>query len=51
MSDSTVATKRASQRRMLLLLVALFFVPLAASFILYYAVGWRPAGGTNHGEL
>ena len=39
------------QRRMLLLLVALFFVPIAASFILYYGVGWRPAGGTNHGEL
>jgi hypothetical protein len=26
-------------------------VPLAAAFILYYGVGWRPAGGTNHGEL
>jgi hypothetical protein len=39
------------QRRMLLLLVGLFFVPLAASFILYYAVGWRPSGGSNHGEL
>ncbi len=36
---------------MLLLLVALFFVPLATSFVLYYVVGWRPAGGTNHGEL
>ena len=36
---------------MLLLLVALFFVPLAASFILYYGMSWRPAGGTNHGEL
>jgi hypothetical protein len=36
---------------MLMLLVALFFVPLAASFILYYGVGWRPAGGSNHGEL
>jgi hypothetical protein len=36
---------------MLLLLVALFFVPLAASFILYYGLGWRPSGGTNHGEL
>ena len=36
---------------MLLLLVALFFVPLAASFILYYGMDWRPAGGTNHGEL
>jgi hypothetical protein len=38
-------------RRTLLLLAALFFVPLAAAFILYYGVGWRPAGGTNHGEL
>jgi hypothetical protein len=40
-----------SQRRTLLILTALFFVPLAAAFILYYAVGWRPAGGSNHGEL
>jgi hypothetical protein len=38
------------QRRTLYLLLALFFVPLAASFALYYS-GWRPAGGTNHGEL
>src|SRR6185369_14289666 len=21
------------------------------AFILYYGIGWRPAGGTNHGEL
>jgi hypothetical protein len=40
-----------SQRKTLLLLTALFFVPLAAAFILYYGVGWRPAGGSNHGEL
>ena len=40
-----------SQRRTLLILVALFFVPLAAAFILYYGVGWRPSGGSNHGEL
>jgi hypothetical protein len=40
-----------SQRKTLLILVALFFVPLAAAFILYYGVGWRPAGGSNHGEL
>jgi hypothetical protein len=40
-----------SGRRMLLILAALFFVPLAASFTLYYGVGWRPAGGSNHGEL
>ena len=39
-----------SSRRMLLLLVALFFVPLAAAFLAYYS-GWRPAGSTNHGEL
>lgn len=38
-------------RRTFFVLVALFFVPLAAAFILYYGVGWRPAGGTNHGEL
>ena len=40
-----------SQRRTLVLLLCLFFVPLAASFILYYGVNWRPAGGSNHGEL
>jgi hypothetical protein len=49
MSEVPEAPK--SQRRMLLMLAALFFVPLAASFILYYGVGWRPAGGTNNGEL
>ena len=38
-------------RGALLGLAALFFVPLAASFWLYYAGGWRPAGSTNHGEL
>ncbi len=40
-----------SQRRTLLFLAALFFVPLIAAFTLYYGVGWRPAGGSNHGEL
>jgi len=40
-----------SQRRTMLLLLALFFVPLATSFILYYGFDWRPAGGANHGEL
>lgn len=37
-------------RRTLYLLLALFFLPLAASFALYYS-GWRPGGGSNHGEL
>ncbi len=40
-----------TSRRTLYLLLGLFFVPLATSFILYYVVEWRPAGGTNHGEL
>src|SRR5688572_10766395 len=40
-----------TSRRTLYLLLALFFAPLAASFILYYGASWRPAGGTNHGEL
>lgn len=46
MSDSP---KR--QRRTLVLLLALFFLPLISSFVLYYGFQWRPAGGTNHGEL
>jgi hypothetical protein len=45
----TDTTKRS--RRTLLVLLALFFAPLAASFILYYGFDWRPAGGSNHGEL
>ena len=39
-------------RRQLLLLAALFFVPLAVAFWLYYGpANWRPAGGTNQGDL
>lgn len=37
--------------RMLAGLAALFFLPLLASFWLYYGTGWRPAGHVNHGEL
>ena len=44
----TESVKRS--RRMLLLLLALFFLPLALAFTAYYS-GWRPAGNTNHGEL
>jgi hypothetical protein len=43
-------TERRS-RRVMLLLIALFMLPLAASFALYYGFGWRPAGNSNHGEL
>lgn len=39
-------------RRQLLLLAALFFVPLALAFWIYYGPGgWRPDGGTNKGDL
>jgi len=38
-------------RRTMLLLIALFALPLVASFTLYYGFGWRPSGSTNHGEL
>lgn len=39
-------------RRQLILLAALFFVPLAVAFWLYYGPGdWRPVGGTNKGDL
>ena len=35
----------------LLLVLALFFGPLIAAFVLYYGMHWRPAGQTNHGTL
>ena len=39
-------------RRQLVALAALFFVPLAVAFWLYYGpTDWRPAGGSNRGEL
>ncbi len=47
---TTLATKRS--RTQLWLLFALFFTPLALSFLLYYGgEGWRPAGSTNYGDL
>jgi cytochrome oxidase Cu insertion factor (SCO1/SenC/PrrC family) len=39
-------------RRQLLGLAALFFVPLAVAFWLYYGpTDWRPAGGSHKGDL
>jgi cytochrome oxidase Cu insertion factor (SCO1/SenC/PrrC family) len=40
-----------SSRRQLWLLVAIFFAPLLFAFVMYYGVGWRPAGSTNKGDL
>lgn len=49
MNNATATTRG---RKQLLLLVAVFFAPLAVAFLLYYGVdGWRPTGSTNHGEL
>ena len=39
-------------RRQLLLLAALFFVPLAVAFWMYYGpTGWRPSGDASKGDL
>jgi len=49
-SPDPVAQRRG--RRQLLALAALFFVPLAVAFWLYYgSSGWRPAGSANKGDL
>jgi hypothetical protein len=45
------ASTRRRARLGLIALAALFFVPLALSFYLYYGTSWRPAGTTQHGEL
>ena len=45
-------TQRRRGRRQLVFLASLFFVPLLVAFWLYYGgSGWRPAGGTNKGDL
>jgi len=33
------------------LLAAIFFLPLLASFYMYYGSGWRPSASAAHGEL
>lgn len=39
-------------RRQLLLILAMFFLPLALAFVLYYGFSdWRPSGRTNKGDL
>lgn len=36
---------------MLLILAAVFLLPVIGAFALYYGGNWRPGGYTNHGEL
>jgi hypothetical protein len=45
------ATGAGRNRGPLLILFALFTLPLALAFVLYYGMGWRPGGGTQHGDL
>lgn len=42
---------RARNLRLLGGLAALFFLPLAAAFWVYYGTDWRPVATVNHGEL
>jgi cytochrome oxidase Cu insertion factor (SCO1/SenC/PrrC family) len=53
MSDpATQPNRKPTDRKPIWVLIAMFFVPLAIAFVLYYGVdGWRPAGSTNHGDL
>lgn len=47
----TPANPRRRARLGLIGLAAMFLLPLAAAFLLYYGSGWRPAGSTQHGRL
>jgi len=51
MNGAADAQLRARNLRTVALLAALFVLPLAISFFLYYATSWRPAGHVNHGVL
>ena len=42
---------RARGRRTLLIVAAMFLVPVAVAFALYYGELWRPAGSSSKGEL
>jgi cytochrome oxidase Cu insertion factor (SCO1/SenC/PrrC family) len=44
-------TQRSRSRAQLWLLIAIFFVPLAIAFSIYYGTSWRPVGSTNKGDL
>jgi cytochrome oxidase Cu insertion factor (SCO1/SenC/PrrC family) len=50
--NATEPTARRRGRLQLVALAALFFVPLAVAFWLYYGPGsWRPAGDASKGDL
>ena len=42
---------RAHGRRKLLIVAAIFLLPVVAAFALYYGQLWRPAGSSSKGEL
>lgn len=44
-------SRRRRGRRQLLIVAAVFLVPVIIAFALYYGQIWRPAGGSNKGEL
>jgi cytochrome oxidase Cu insertion factor (SCO1/SenC/PrrC family) len=46
----TDAVRRSASRRKILLLAALFTLPVIIAYALYFS-GWRPAATGNHGEL
>ncbi len=45
------AAPPARHRGPLLMLAALFLVPLVLAFVLYYGTTWRPGGSARHGDL
>ena len=48
---SEPGTVRARNLRTVATLAALFFVPLALAFLIYYGTPWRPLNHINHGVL
>jgi cytochrome oxidase Cu insertion factor (SCO1/SenC/PrrC family) len=51
MNSAVDGNLRKRNMRTIGLLAAIFFLPLVASFYMYYGGAWRPATSTAHGEL
>lgn len=49
--SNSADTRKSGSRTTLLLLVALFFLPVLVAVFLYFGTSWRPSGLTVHGEL